>query len=134
MIRVNKIVLKRAYFESGVKTNLNIFSDASMVAMCTVAYLRKQGINEVTFVIRKCIVAQIRNNTVTKIVTAVFGVGLRDFILEEHDTELDRNVHWTDPTTVLQWLHASNNKQPVFVANSVAEIVENSTSDLVAAC
>ena len=60
---------------------------------------------------------------------AVFGVGLRELILEEHDIEVDQIVHWTDSTTVLQWLHASNNKQPVFVANRVAEILENSTID-----
>ena len=56
---------------------------------------------------------------------AVFGVRLREFIMEEHDIEVDRIIHWTDSTTVLQWLHASNNKQPVFVANRVAEILEN---------
>ena len=60
---------------------------------------------------------------------AVFGVRLRELILEEHDIEEDRIVHWRDSTTVLQWLHASNNKQPVFVANRVAEIFGNSTID-----
>ena len=60
---------------------------------------------------------------------AVFGVKLRELILAEHDIEVDLIVHWTDSTTVLQWLHASNNKQPVFVANRVAEILENSTID-----
>ena len=60
---------------------------------------------------------------------AVFGVSLRELILEEHDIEVDQIAHWTDSTTVLQWLHASNNKQPVFVANLVAEIFENSTID-----
>ena len=57
---------------------------------------------------------------------AVFGVNLRELISEEHDIEVDRIVHWTDSTTVLQWLHASNTKQPVFVANRVAEMLENS--------
>ena len=49
--------------------------------------------------------------------------------MEEHDFEVDQIVHWTDSTTVLQWLHASNNKQPVFVANRVAEILEHSNID-----
>ena len=35
---------------------------------------------------------------------------------------------WTDSTTVLQWLH-SLEKQPVFVANRVAEILELTTAD-----
>ena len=40
---------------------------------------------------------------------AVFGARLRGLILGDNDTEVDRIVHWTDSTTVLQWLHASNN-------------------------
>ena len=35
---------------------------------------------------------------------------------------------WTDSSTVLQWL-ASADKQPVFVANRVAEILETTTID-----
>ena len=35
---------------------------------------------------------------------------------------------WTDSTTVLQWLH-SLEKQPVFVTNRVAEILELTTAD-----
>ena len=132
MIQVNQMVLKRTYFESGVnKVDLQIFSDASLEAMCMVAYLRKQENGEVAFVIGKCRVAPIRNMTVAKLEmqAAVFGVRLRELILEEHDIEVDQIVHWTDSTTVLQWLHASNNKEPVFVANRVAEILQNSTID-----
>ena len=132
MIHVNQMVLKRTYFESGVnKVDLHIFSDASLEAMRMVAYLRKQDNGEVTFAIGKCRVAPIKNMTVAKLEmpAAVFGVRLRELILEEHDIEVDRIVHWTDSTTVLQWLHVSNNKQPVFVANRVAEILENSTID-----
>ena len=128
MIQANQMVLKRTYFESGVnKVDLHIFSDASLEAMCMVAYLRKQENGEVAFVIGICRVAPIRNMTVAKLEmqAAVFGVRLR----EENDIEVDEIVHWTDSTTVLQWLHASNNKQPVFLANRVAEILENSTID-----
>ena len=60
---------------------------------------------------------------------AVFKIRLRELILEEHNIEKDRIVHWTDSTTVPKWLHASNNKQPVFVANRVAEILGNSFID-----
>ena len=132
LIHVNRMVLKRTYFESGVnKVDLHIFSDASLEAMCMVANLKKQENGEEAFVIGKCRVAPIRNMTVAKLEmqAAVFGVRLRELLLEEHDIEVDQIVHWTDSTTVLQWLHASNNKQPVFVANRVAEIPENSTND-----
>ena len=132
MIRVNQMVLKRTYFESGVnKVDLHIFSDALLEAMFMVAYLRKQEKGEVAFVIGKCRVVPIRDITVAKLEmqAEIFGVRLRELILEEHDIEVDQIVHWTDSTTVLQWLHASNNKQPVFVANRVAENLENSTTD-----
>ena len=94
-----------------------------------VASLRKQENGEVAFVIGKCRVAPIRNMTVAKLEmqAAVFGVRLREPILEEHDFEVIGIIHWTDSTTVLHWLHASNNKQLVFVANRVAEILEKST-------
>ena len=111
MIHVNQMVLKRTYFDSVVnKIDLHIFSDASLEAMCMVAYLRKQDNSEVTFVIEKCRVAPIRNMAVAKLEmqAAVVGVRLRELILEKHDIEVDRIVHWTDSTTVLQWLHASN--------------------------
>ena len=132
MIQVNQMVFKRTYFESGVnKVDLHIFSDASLEAMCMVAYLRKQDNGEVIFVQGKCRVAPIRNMMVAKLEmqAAVFGVRLRELISEEHAIEVHQIVHWTDSTMVLQWLHASNNKQPVFVANRVAEILENSTID-----
>ena len=68
MIHVNKMALKRTYFESGVnKVDLHIFSDASLEAMCIVAYLRKQENGEVAFVIGKCRVAPVRNMTVAKL-------------------------------------------------------------------
>ena len=113
------------------KVDLLIFSGASLEVMCMVAYLRKQGNDEVTFVIGKCSVAPIRNMTPAKLETqaAVFGVRLRELSLEEHDIEVDRILHWADSTTVLQSIHASNNKQSVFVANRVAEILEYSTID-----
>ena len=54
MIHVNKMALKRTYFESSVnKVDLHIFSDASLEAMCMVAYLRKQENGEVAFCDRK---------------------------------------------------------------------------------
>ena len=54
---------------------------------------------------------------------------LQEIILEEHGIEVDQFVQRTDSPTNLQWLHASNNKQPFFQANRVAEILENSTID-----
>ena len=65
---VNQVLLKRTYFESGLnKVGLQIFSDASLEAMCIYANLRKQNNGEVTLVIGKWRVAPIRNMTVAKL-------------------------------------------------------------------
>ena len=99
MIPVNQMALKGTYFESGVnKVDLHIFSDASLEAIRMVAYLRKQENGEVAFVIGKRRVPPIRIMTVAKLEmqAAVFGVRLRELILEEHDIEVDQIIHWTD--------------------------------------
>ena len=49
--------------------------------------------------------------------------------MEEHEFEVDQILHWTDSTIVLQWLHSANKKQPVFVANRVAEILQHSSAN-----
>ena len=57
------------------------------------------------------------------------GTRLKQLIVDEHDVEIERTFFWTDSTTVLQWLHGADKKQPVFVANRVAEILDSSTID-----
>ena len=44
-------------------------------------------------------------------------------------SEFKKIFHWTDSSTVLQWLQAAHKKQQVFVANRAAEILENSSMD-----
>ena len=60
---------------------------------------------------------------------AVYGVRLRKQILSKHDVKIDKIVHWTDSSTVLQWLQEPHKKQQVLVANRAAEILENSSMD-----
>ena len=59
----------------------------------------------------------------------MYGTRLKQLIVDEHDVEIERTFFWTDSTTVLQWLHGAGKKQPVFVANRVAEILDSSTID-----
>ena len=51
--------------------------------------------HKVAILVGKCRVALIRNMTVAKLEmqAAVFGVRLRELILEEHDIEVDLIVH-----------------------------------------
>ena len=43
-------------------------------------------------------------------------------------TAVEKTYLWTDSTTVLQWLN-SLDKQPIFVANRVSELLELTTAD-----
>ena len=118
----------RLYFENGC-TNLrrHIFTDASEEAMCIVAYLQDDATLKLTYVIGKYRVAPIRNMTIPKLELqdAVYGNCLRKQILNEHDVKIHKIFHWTDSSTVLQWLQAAHKKHQVFVANRAAEILEN---------
>ena len=59
----------------------------------------------------------------------MYGTRLKQLIVDEHDVEIGRTFFRTDSPTVLQWLHGGDKKQPVFVANRVAEIIDSSTLD-----
>ena len=129
---IRTMSINRLYFENGcTNLRLHIFTDASEEAMCIVAYLQDEATLKLTYVIGKCRVAPIRHMTVPKLElqAAVYGVRLRKQILNEHDVKIDKIYHWTDSSTVLQWLQAAHKKQPVFVANRAAEILENSSMD-----
>ena len=57
---------------------------------------------------------------------ALLATRLKEKILAALTIRIDREYIRTDSTTVLQWL-ASTEKQPVFVANRMAEILEVAT-------
>ena len=53
---------------------------------------------------------------------------LRKEVEKALSLETSKTFMWSDSTTVLQWIH-SLDKQPVFVANRVAEILDFTTTD-----
>ena len=59
----------------------------------------------------------------------MYRTRLKQLIVDEHDVLIERTYFWTDSTTVSQLLHGADKKQPVFVANRVAEILDSSTID-----
>ena len=49
--------------------------------------------------------------------------------MSDHHARIDKTYHWTDPSTVFQWLQSAHKKQQVFVANRAAETLKNSSMD-----
>ena len=124
--------INRLCFENGcTNLTLHIFTDASEEAICIVAYLQDQATLRLTYVIGKCRVAPIRHMTIPKLElqAAVYGVRLRKQILNELNVKIEKIYHWTESSTVLQWLQAAQKQQQVFVATRAAEILENSLMD-----
>ena len=121
------------FFAIPQNVQLHIFCDASLEAMCIVAYFRAEtdAGNEVSFVLGKCRVAPIKQLSIPRLQlqAALYSVGLRKLVVGEHDLLIDSVTHWTDSITVLQWLHSADRKQNVFVANRAAEFLDASTVD-----
>ena len=100
--------LQRKYFSqiNVGPIDLHIFSDASLDAMCMVAYLRMEandGSAEVAFVMGKSRVAPMKPLSIPRLElqAALYGARLRKHIIEEHDVEIREIFHWTDSVTVL---------------------------------
>ena len=124
--------INRLFFENGCTIlRLHIFTDASEDAMCIVAYLQDDATLKLTYLTGKCRVAPIRHMTIPKLElrAAFYGIRLRKQILNEHDVKIDKIFHWTDSSTVLQWLLAAHKKKQLFIVNRAAEILENSSVD-----
>ena len=94
--------------------------------MCAVAYLRsepKEYSSGLAFVIGKRRVAPMRHLLIPRLElqAAVMAVRLKEQIVKKHEMKIHSCSFWLHSTTVLQWIHSSSRKQPVFVANRVAE-------------
>ena len=129
---IKTISINPLYFENGCSNlRLHIFTDASQEAIFNVAYLQDEAKLRFTYVIGKCRVAPIRHMTIPmlELQAAVYGLRLRKQILNKQDVKIDKFYHWTNSSTVLQWLQAAHKKQQMFVANRAAEILENSSMD-----
>ena len=59
---------------------------------------------------------------------ALLSARLRAEVLRALSLKIDRTFMWSDSSTVLQWL-TSLEKQPMFVANRVCEILDSTTVD-----
>ena len=96
LAELKNMPLKRRYFDKRYKKiDLHIFSDASLESMCIVAYLRAEdeGV-ELSFVIGKCRIAPIKQQTIPKLElqAALYSVRLRVDHREPRHSGSDRDT------------------------------------------
>ena len=131
LVCLQPLAILRQYFISDKQSvDLHVFCDVSYAAICAVAYfvLNQGDTISVVFVFGKARVAPIKLQTITELElqAALLGSRISKFICREHRITLSRTLFWTDSSTVLQWIYGSANRQQIFVANRVAEILETS--------
>ena len=112
---------------------LHTFTDASELALSAVSYLRIEHIDEsvsVAFVIGKARVAPIKRMTIPnlELQAAVYGAQLAQFVRDEMDIEIHKQVFWSDSTTVLYWLRTPEIRHRIFIANRLAKILDVSSA------
>ena len=102
---MNKMTLKRNNLSEKFKVvDLHVFADASLDAMCMVAYFRDQQTGELAYVVGKCRVAPMKQQSIPRLElqAAMYGTRLKQLIVDEHDVEIEGTFFWTNSTTVLQ--------------------------------
>ena len=125
------VIPRRLFPDKYHDITLHVFTDASYSALAAVAYFvyrqSPTSLREVCFVLGKARVASLQQHTIIKLElqAALFGSCLAKFIQREQRLTINAIHLCPDITTVLQWIYGSHQRQQVFVANWVAEILEN---------
>ena len=132
---LSTLELQRCYFSEPVESlELHVFGDSSKEVFGAVAFLRARqksdGSTQLAFVIGKGRVAPMKSLTIPKLElqAALLASRLKRHVEAALTLALEKVYMWSDSSTVLQWLH-SPEKQPVFVANRVSEILDASIVD-----
>ena len=136
--QVSYQVIPRPYFQGKVETlELHLFGDSSQDVFSAVAFLRAKVVNkenqeqtQLAFVFGKARVAPMKALTIPKLElqASLLAARLRKEVEKALTLEISKTCKWSGSTTVLQWIH-SLDKQPVFVANRVAEILDFAATD-----
>ena len=135
---LSDITIPRAYFVREIEAlELHLFGDNSQEVFSAVAFFRAKvtakdsgSTTELAFVFGKTSVAPMKALTIPKLElqASLLASRLRKEVQRALTMKIDKVFMWTDSITVLQWIH-SIEKQPVFVANRVAAILELTTTD-----
>ena len=130
---LSELRIPRSYFQQKVKRlELHMVGDRSQHVFSAVAFLRGNFISgdasstEIAFVFGKARVAPMKALTVPRL--ELLPGRLRNEMQRTLTLQIGKTIMWTDSISVLLWLH-SLGKQPKFVANRVAEILELTTAD-----
>ena len=136
--KLENIKIPRSYFSAPFdNTELHMFGDSSQDIFSAVAFLRARVTTptgkikiELAFVLGKARVVPMKVMTVPKLElqAALLAARLKNEIIQALTVTVNQVFMWTDSTTVLQWIN-SNEKQPIFVANRVCEILEYTSVD-----
>lgn len=121
-----KFQIPRYIIETNVEiVELHVFSDASLAAYGTCAYIRIISNNiKVNLLSAKSRVAPLKVLTVPRLelCAAVLSTKLVTRILNTINVHFHRVYFWCDSTIVLSWLQLTSNDLNVFVANRVSKI------------
>ena len=131
-------IIPRSYFKHEVHClELHVFGDGSQTVLSAVVFLRRKVvfnqnvILELAFVIFKVRVAPMKALTNPKLglKAAVLALRNRAEVHRAMPMQFDGAFMWTENTGVIQWL-LSIDKQPVLVANRVAELFDLAITDV----
>ena len=133
---LSDITIPRAYFVGEIEAlELHLFGDSSQEVFSAVLRAKvtskdSGSTTEIAFVFGKARVAPMKALTIPKLElqASLLTSRLSKVVQRALTMKLNKVFMWTDSTTVLQWIH-SIEKQPVFVASHVAEILELTTTD-----
>ena len=109
------------------RKELHIFVDASEHAFGAVIYLRTlydNGDVSCVMVMSKSRLAPLKTLTIPRLElqAAVLGIRVKNTIMNEIDTDIDRITFWSDTMLTLQYINNETKRFRVFVSNRVAEI------------
>ena len=117
-----------------IERQVHVFSDASEVGYSAVAYLRQRdaaGTIQVVFLMGKSRLAPVKTVSIPRLELsgATLSTQVALFICEELGFQLDKVFYWTDSMTVLRYLHNTQKRFKVFVANRLSAIREVSAAE-----
>lgn len=127
-LKIPRCFLRKINSYNDAEIQLHAFVDASQEAYATVVYLRikKNGIVEVVQVGAKSRVAPLKTMTVPRLElqAALIGSRYANYIRQTLTIEIQTCHYWSDSTTVIGWLNATNKQYIPFVAFRLSEILE----------